>query len=123
MIKKLILLLFLALLLNGCSLFKRKVEIKTSYVEKPELTISDPKPLDLEENIAWVVITKDNQENVFKKMQEEGKDPVLFALSDEQYKTISLNLQRVINYIQLQKDIIAAYRSYYKPSENVKVTK
>ena len=113
--KKIILLLLVAVIsLNGCSVFKRKVEIHTTYVEKPELTISDPSPLDLQENIGWVVITKDNQADVFKKLQEDGKEPVLMGVPSDQYQALSLNLQKVINYIQLQKDIISAFRTYYK---------
>ena len=38
------------------------------------------------DELNFIIITSENAEEVFAKMKENGKDPVLFGLSDDDYE-------------------------------------
>ena len=44
-----------------------------------------PTALQLEE-LKWIVITSENAEEVFRKLEEKGIDPVLFSLTDKDFE-------------------------------------
>jgi len=92
------------------------IEISTSPVEKPQLTLPAADTLKLRE-IKWIIVTEDNAQSAFDQLKADGKDPVLFGLSDEGYEALSLNLADVRRYIQQQKTIIASYGRYYLNAE------
>ena len=62
------------ILLTGCSIGGEK-KIKIFQVEQPreKLDYQMPTPLQLEE-IKWIIITSENAEEVFKKLEEAGID-------------------------------------------------
>ena len=49
------------------------------------------------EKIQWIIVTSENAEEVFKKMEEQGLDPVLFGLTDNDYQLIAKNFARIRN--------------------------
>ena len=68
--------LMLCLLLSGCSGVKT-LEIFKKEVEREKLNLNKPTPLELE-NLKWIIITSKNAEEVFKRLEESGIDPVLW---------------------------------------------
>jgi hypothetical protein len=70
------------------------------------------------EKIQWIIITSENAEEVFKKMEEQGLDPVLFGLTDNDYQLIAKNFARIRNQLKIQNDIIDKYKEYYEGTEN-----
>jgi len=81
-------------------------------------------PLDLElppvetlEEVNLIIITSDNQEEVFAKLKEQNIDPVLFAYTDEDWELVTKNNVRMRNYIVKLRAIIEAYKEYYEPEE------
>lgn len=89
------------------------IEVTTKPIEKPELTLPEADELRIRE-IEWVIITPNNYEEVFSKLQEQGRPVALFALTDKGYENLGLNLSDLRAYIQQQQTIIAAYENYYK---------
>ena len=69
-------------------------------------------------DVDWVVVTADNVEQVLADIEKTGRPVVLFALTDEGYENISLNLSDLRAYIQQQQAIMAAYDRYYKDAED-----
>ena len=67
--------------------------------------------------IKWVIITKDNYETIFKELEKNNHDVVLFGLTDDSYKKLSLNFAEIFKYISTQKIIIQSYKNYYEPKE------
>ena len=111
--------MILALLVSGCSLLASQpepVEISTIPVNKPELELPQADELRLR-NIEWTLITPENAETVFAEAEESGKTLVFFALSDEGYESLSLNISDIRAFIQQQKTIIVAYENYYEESQ------
>lgn len=97
------------LLLSGCA-------AKLSSPQKPKLDLPLVEPLVLE-NIHFVVIHKDNAHLVFDKMQKEGKAPVLIGLSGTDYKNLSVNIQKIQNYLREQNKTLILYKEYYENSK------
>ena len=81
---KVILILVLSIFLTNCSGVKQ-LSIFKEEVKRQELNLEKPTPLQLEQ-IKWIIITSENADEVFKKMEEQGLDPVYLAL---QIMTIS----------------------------------
>ena len=103
-------------LISSCSSVK-KLDILTKEVERVPLNLEKPTPIKMEE-LKWVIITSENAEEVFKKLQDSGADPVLFGLTDDGYETLSKNFAQIRAYIIKQNQIIDEYQDYYEPSDN-----
>jgi len=103
--------------LTGCSIGGEK-KIKIFSVEQPREKLNFPMPTPLQmEEIYWHIITSENAEEVFKKLEEAGIDPVLFGLTDEGYEALSKNFAQIRAYMLQQDEIIKSYKEYYE-SEN-----
>lgn len=124
------LLLLAVINLSGCaslSLWNREpvkpVEVITKPIEKTPLAIPDPAPLDVPD-VKWVIVTKENAQQVLSDLESKGKDPVVFGLTDDGYKDLSIMFSEIRNFISTQRQIIQKYREYYEPvtppSEEVK---
>ena len=66
------------------------------------------------EQLSWVIINSENAEEVFAKMKEQGKDPVLFGLSDEDYEILAKNFAQIRAYMIQQRMTLEQYRKYYE---------
>ena len=80
------------ILLTGCSIGGEK-KIKIFSIEKPreKLNYEMPTPLQMEE-IYWYIITSENAEEVFAKLEAAGIDPVLFGITDKDFQVLALSL-------------------------------
>ena len=111
-------LLILTTFLTSCSSVQ-KLDIFKTEVKREPLNLPNPETPKLEE-IKWVIITSENAEEVFAKLKEQGKDPVLFGLSDDDYETLAKNFAQIRAYMIQQQLIIDKYREYYEPAEETK---
>ena len=68
----------------------------------------------------WVVITPQNVEEVFAKMQERNENLVLFALADDGYKSLALNIAEARNFMNTQRETILKYKEYYETPVDAK---
>ena len=98
--------------ISGCSSIK-ELEIFTKEVKRIPLNLAEPNPLKLGK-VDWVVINKDNYEEVFKKLQEGNKDIVLFGLTDDGYEQLAINFAQVRKYIMLNRNVLMQYKKYYE---------
>lgn len=83
---------------------------------RPQLEIPQADQLRMR-NIEWHVITPDNVDQVFEDIEENGRSVVFFALSDEGYENLSLNISDLRSFVQQQQRIILAYENFYKEQE------
>ena len=79
--------------LTSCSSIK-KIETFFTPVERERLNLVEP-VLPKLEKIKWIVITSENADEVFAKLEEQGIDPVLFGLSDNDYQLIAKNFSQI----------------------------
>ena len=114
-IVNLVSIILLSFILVGCSGVK-KLSIFKEEVKRQELNLEKPTPLQLEQ-IKWIIITSENADEVFKKMEEQGLDPVLFGLTDNDYQLIAKNFAQIRNQLKITNDILDKYKEYYEPKE------
>lgn len=109
----------LILSLSGCSTVN-PLEVFSRPIEKTPLKLNDPEQITLDE-IKWRVITKQNADEIFEKLKNKKIDPVLIGLTDNDYEKLSVNMQKIRNYIIQYQYILNEYRKYYE--DNVDGTK
>ena len=107
-----IILLATVLGLSGCSSIK-KLDIFTMEVERQPLDLDKPTIQQLEE-LKWIIITSKNAEEVFKKMEEQGLDPVIFGLSDKDYQLLAKNFAQIRAHMMKLNVMIDEYKDYYE---------
>ena len=81
--------------------------------------MSTPTPLELE-NLKWIIITSKNAEEVFKRLEEEGIDPVLFGLTDKDFQLIAKNFAQIRNQLKVTNELLDKYKEYYEPEVDKK---
>ena len=98
--------------LTSCSGVK-ELTIFKKKVEREKLNIDKPTPLQLEQ-LRWIIITSENAEEVFKRLEEEGIDPVLFGLTDKDFQLLAKNFARIRNQLKITNDLLDKYKEYYE---------
>jgi len=112
---KIVAIIFLGLLLTGCSIGGEK-KIKIFSVEEPRQNLNHQMPTALElEKIRWIVITSENADEVFAKLEKEGIDPVLFGLTDKDYEILAKNFAQIRAKLQETNNLLEEYKKYYEP--------
>ena len=107
--------LMLCLLLSGCSGVKQ-LEIFKTEVEREKLNLKKPTALELEQ-LRWIIITSENAEEVFKKLEEQGIDPGFFGLTDKDFELLAKNFARIRNQLKITNDLLDKYKEYYEKDE------
>ena len=109
------------ILLTGCSIGGEK-KIKIFSVEKPreKLNYEMPTPLQMQE-IFWHIITSKNAEEVFKKLEEAGIDPVLFGITDKDFQVLARNFAQIRQKLQETNNLLQEYKKYYEGENNGKM--
>lgn len=92
------------------------LEISTKPVNKPQLNLPPVDELNLRP-LEWVVINKDNLEQVIADFENSGKPFAIYALTGDGYSNLGLNFSDIRAMIQQQQAIIVAYEKYYKQAE------
>ena len=113
---KIFAIIILGLLLTGCSIGEKKLKVFTLEEPRAKLDIDMPTPLTMEK-IRWIIITSENAEEVFQKMEEQGLDPVLFGLSDKDFQLIAKNFAQIRAHLKHTNDLLDKYKEYYEPEE------
>ena len=108
--------LILITFLTSCSGVK-KLEIFKEEVPRAKLNLEKPTPLELE-NLKWIIITSENADEVFKKLEEQGIDPVLWGLTDKDFELLAKNFARIRNQLMITNDLLDKYKEYYEEEDN-----
>ena len=114
-IQNVLLLLILTTLLTSCAGVKT-LEIFKQEVPREKLNLEKPTPLEMEK-IHWHIITSENAEEVFKKLEAEGIDPVLFGLTDKDFEMLSKNFAKIRNQLMQTNKLLDEYKEYYEAEE------
>ena len=107
----------LIVFLTGCSIGGEK-KIKIFSIEKPRENLNYPMPTALElEQIKWIIITSENAEEVFAKLEAAGIDPVLFGITDKDYQVLARNFAQIRQKLQETNNLLEEYKKYYEPKD------
>ena len=80
---------------------------------RAQLNLEKPTPLELE-NLRWIIITSKNSDEVFKKLEQQGIDPVLWWLTDKDFEMLAKNFARIRNQLKITNDLLDKYKEYYE---------
>ena len=109
--------LMVCMLLSGCSIGGEK-KIKIFQVEEPRKKLDYPMPTALElEQLKWIIITSENAEEVFAKLEAAGIDPVLFGITDKDYQVLARNFAQIRQKLQETNNLLEEYKMYYEGTE------
>ena len=75
-----------------------------------------PTPLQIEQ-LEWIIITSENADEVFKRLEEAGIDPVIFGLTDKDFQLLAKNFARIRNHLKVTNDLLDKYKEYYEPEK------
>ena len=91
----------------------KQLSIFKEEVKRQDLNLDKPSPLVLE-RIKWHIITSENAEEVFAKLEAEGIDPVLFGLTDKDFQLIAKNFAQIRNQLKVTNELLDKYKEYYE---------
>ena len=116
LIQSVLLLLILTTLLTSCAGVKT-LEIFKKEVPREKLNLDKPTPLQMEE-IYWHIITSENADEVFAKLEKDGIDPVLFGLTDKDFEMLAKNFAKIRNQLMQTNELLDQYKEYYEETED-----
>lgn len=108
--------------LSGCFWNTRVVDTNCKEQDRTPLVLQDPAPVEITPP-KWTVITPGNANQVWKKLEDQKTDLVLFGLTDQGYEQLSIDLAELRNFIARQRQITQEYRNYYEPVKTPTVNK
>ena len=76
-----------------------------------------PTPLQMEE-IKWIIITSAIADEVFKRLEDAGIDPVLFGITDKDFQVLARNFAQIRQKLQETNNLLEEYKKYYEDSGN-----
>ena len=114
--KNILLLIVLAMFLTSCSKSVQEIQVTTVEVSKTPLNLPNPDPLKLQD-IEWIIITKENANEIFERIKSAGGEYALFAVEDTGYEKLQINFTDIRNKLAEQRQLLLAYREYYEPSD------
>ena len=116
LIQSVLLLLILTTFLTSCSSVK-ELSIFKEEVPRAKLNLDKPTPLQMEK-IHWHIITSENAEEVFKKLEADGIDPVLWGLTDKDFELLAKNFAQIRNKLVETNALLDKYKEYYEEDED-----
>ena len=108
--------LTLTIFLTSCSGVK-ELSIFKEEVPRAKLNLEKPTPLELE-NLQWIIITSENADEVFKRLEEKGIDPVLWGLTDKDFELLAKNFARIRNQLMVTNNLLDKYKEYYETEDD-----
>ena len=87
---------------------------------RAQLNLEKPIPLILEQ-LRWIIITSENTEEVFQKLEDQGIDPVIFGLTDKDFELLAKNFARIRNQLKITNDLLDNYKEYYESDKDEKL--
>jgi hypothetical protein len=103
-------------LLSACSTPQpRPITVSSSPVDRPELVLPSPDRIQTRP-VEWIIVTPDTAEAVFERIRATGRPVTFFALTENGYEALALNLNDLRTFIQQLQTIIVAYENYYAQS-------
>ena len=54
---------------------------------------------------------------MFKKLEEQGIDPVRWGLTDKDFELLAKNFAQIRNQLKITNDLLDKYKEYYEPEK------
>ena len=118
--KKIILIVSVALIASGCSLMGDKVKpVSVTTIAKQQPMYHPPLPMEVQmDPVDWEILTPDSMKLYLDNL-EKGEAPkrAFYTLSSKEYEHLSMDIADLTRYITEILGIVRFYRDYDKPEE------
>lgn len=112
MLKNLILCVLGFTTLSACNNRQtEQLQVTTTPLSYSKPIIPKVDDLSLRE-VTWIVVTEQNYSSVFARLRDEGREPILYALTSDGYVAYTYNQADIIKLVRQQKRVIAAYDNW-----------
>lgn len=109
-------LLTLITVISACSKSVPPLEVVQTERQRPALILPHITKINTEQ-VKWVVVTEANVDEVFQKLKDNGQQPVLFALTQQNYENLGINQAEYLRLIREQRAVLIAYKNYYETTQ------
>ena len=124
--KKIVLIVSLALIASGCSMIQPKAKpVAVTTIAKQQPMYHPPLPMEVQmDPVEWEIMTPERMEEYLANL-EKGEAPrrAYYTLSSKEYEHLSMDIADITRYIKEILGIVKFYRDYDKEdeeSENVR---
>tara|TARA_R110002073_G_scaffold8789_1_gene46991 strand:+ start:269 stop:643 length:375 start_codon:yes stop_codon:yes gene_type:complete len=118
--KKIILIVSLALIASSCSMMGNKVKpVSVTTIAKQQPMYHPPLPMEVQmDPVDWEILTPENMV-IYLDNLEKGEAPrrAFYTLSSKEYEHLSMDIADITRYIKEVLGIIKFYRDYDKEEE------
>lgn len=111
-----LILLTLTISLSACSRTPDSITYTPEPINRPELILPEVDPLSLKK-LDWIIVTPENAEAEFAKITQAGNPVVMYALTNDGYEALAVDLSKILKILSQQKAIIVAYENYYNEDD------
>ena len=120
MMKKIILIVSLALIAASCSMMGDRVKpVSVTTIAKQQPMYHPPLPMEVQmDPVDWEILTPDNMV-IYLDNLKKGEAPrrAFYTLSSKEYEHLSMDIADITRYIKEVLGIIKFYRDYDKEEE------
>ena len=118
--KKLAIILSLAVVASGCSLMGDKVKpVSVTTIAKQQPMYHPPLPMEVQmDPVDWEILTPDSMQLYLDNLEKnEAPRRAFYTLSSKEYEHLSMDMADITRYITEILGIVRFYRDYDKPEE------
>ena len=118
--KKLAILLSLAVVASSCSMMGERVKpVSVTTIAKQQPMYHPPLPMEVQmDPVDWEILTPDNMVMYLDNLKKgEAPRRAFYTLSSKEYENLSMDIADITRYITEILGIVRFYRDYDKPEE------
>jgi len=124
--KKIALILSLALIASGCSMIQPKAKpVFVTTIAKQQPMYHPPLPMEVQmDPVDWEILTPDSIQLYLDNLKKgEAPRRAFYSLSSKEYENLSMDIADITRYITEVLGIIRFYRDYDKEEEEEEPSK
>jgi len=113
--KKIALILSLALIVSGCSMIQPKAKpVSVTTIAKQQPMYHPPLPMEVQmDPVDWEILTPDSMQLYLENLGKgEAPRRAFYSLSSKEYENLSMDMADITRYITEVLGIIKFYRDY-----------
>jgi PBP1b-binding outer membrane lipoprotein LpoB len=119
--KKIALIVSLALIASGCSMIQPKAKpVAVTTIAKQQPMYHPPLPMEVQmDPVEWEIMTPERMEEYLANLKKgEAPKRAYYTLSSKEYEHLSMDMADITRYIKEILGIIKFYRDYDKEEDS-----
>ena len=124
--KKLAIIVSLALIVSGCSMIQPKAKpVSVTTIAKKQIMYHPPLPMEVQmDPVDWEILTPEIMQLYLDNLKKgDAPKRAFYSLSSKEYEHLSMDMADITRYIKEILGIVKFYRDYDKEEEEEEPTK